>query len=248
MGVDNDDVNTDDTGTDDNDNVGGDNDNSNGNEAEPLLADWICAPRRSGRLAGRDPRCNFNLPMIDIDAPSVSNDDLFFAAEFTYDDDFCNSINLALFTEQHKGGVCIFQSMIHDKGTGVDPAVHDILSSKHSLESTAEGFFNDGDPSALQHHLTGASLKKMTDKAGIKKHGNISKEVFFTEFLQLHNMDVFTNIEKKNLMKEQIRRTLRALSVRKEKRDDALKCRTCAVGTPEQHKKNQTASPTAHAD
>ena len=71
----------------------------------------------------------------------------------------------------------------------------------------------------------------MTTKAGIKKHGDRAKEVLFIEFLQLHDMNVFIPIDKRDLIREQIKGTLWALSMIKEKRDYSLKGRTYAAST-----------------
>jgi len=140
--------------------------------------------------------------------------------------------------------------VVDSDGGKVDLDIYNILNPKHSLRTTVEEFQSTGDPSALQYMLIGILLNQMSAKAGINKYGNKAEEVLFAEFLQLHNMHVFLPAHKRNLTKEQIRKTLRAISVIKEKRDDTLKGRTCAIGTPQRkyYDKNETASPTVHAD
>jgi len=63
-------------------------------------------------------------------------------------------------------------------------------------------------------------------------------------------MNIFIPINKKDLTPKQIKGILRALSVIKEKRDNALKSRTCAIGTPQReiYSKNEMASLTIHTD
>ena len=71
----------------------------------------------------------------------------------------------------------------------------------------------------------------MSARDGIAKHGDKAIEVLYNEFLQLHDMNVFVPIHKKDLTKQQIKDALRAISVIKEKRDGTLKGRTCVDGS-----------------
>ena len=107
-----------------------------------------------------------------------------------------------------------------------------------------------GETSELQQHLVGMLFNQMSSKAGIKKHGEKAEEALCNEFLQLYDMDVFIPMRKSKLSKEQMKRSLRAISVIKEKRDGILKGRACADGRKQRdwYPKHETASPTVHAD
>ena len=105
-----------------------------------------------------------------------------------------------------------------------------ILSNKYKLRETAEEFLIIDDPIALQHHLVGILLNQILSRVGLKKYRQKAKEVLFTEFLQLYDIGIFSPIHKKNLSKEQISNTLRAISVIKEKCDSILKECICADG------------------
>jgi len=106
------------------------------------------------------------------------------------------------------------------------------------------------DPMPLQHHLVGVLLNQMSAKQDIKKHSMRAKEVLFTEFLQLCDMDTFIPMHKGDLTKEQVREALIAISVIKEKSDGILKERTIAFGKKQRglYEKHETFSPTVHTD
>ena len=125
-----------------------------------------------------------------------------------------------------------------------------MFNPEHSLRESVNKFTLTDDPSELQHHLVGVLLHQMSAKVGLKKHGQRAKEVLFTEFLQLHDMGVFSPIHRRNLSSTQIKNTLRAISVIKEKRDGTLKGRTCADGRKQRDwcTKHETSSPTVHTD
>ena len=55
----------------------------------------------------------------------------------------------------------------------------------------------------------------MSEKGGIKKHGDKEKEVFFVELLQLHYVGVFYPTHKYYLIKSKIKKIIRVLSVTK---------------------------------
>ena len=107
------------------------------------------------------------------------------------------------------------------------------LSPKHSMCDTVDQRLSNGDPSALQHHLTSVVLNQMTSKAGVKNYGDKAREALFTEFLKLYYLNVFMPINKKDLTRQQTKSAIRSMSVIKEKRYDKLKGRTCDVGTPQ---------------
>ena len=77
------------------------------------------------------------------------------------------------------------------KSESIEVDMCNLLSPKHSLEEAVRLHETTNDPSPLQHHLTGVLLNQMSARAGIKKHGDKTKEVLFSEFLQLNDMRVF---------------------------------------------------------
>ena len=90
----------------------------------------------------------------------------------------------------------------------------------------------------------------MSAKQGVKKYGIRAKEILFTKFLQLCNMDTFMLVHKKNLTDKQIREVLRAISIIKEKSDRILKGRTIVFGKKQHglYKKHETFASTVHTD
>ena len=105
----------------------------------------------------------------------------------------------------------------------------------HSTTRTdaVEEFLHNGNPVVPQHYLTSTLMNQMIAKARMQKHEDRLKEVLFTKFLQLNNINAFIPMHKKDLSREQIKNTLRVISVIKKKRNDTLKRRTCVVGTPQ---------------
>lgn len=95
----------------------------------------------------------------------------------------------------------------------------------------AVGLFQfTGNTDKLQHHLVGVLLNQMSAKAGTRKKGERAREALVTEFLQLHDVDVFTAVFARHLSKQQRRSVLIAISVIKEKRNGDLKGRICVDG------------------
>ena len=70
----------------------------------------------------------------------------------------------------------------------------------------------------------------MSTKQGIKRYSIRAKEILFTKFLQLCDMNTFMLVCKKDLTDEQIHEALRAISIIKEKSDEILKGRTIMFG------------------
>ena len=68
----------------------------------------------------------------------------------------------------------------------------------------------------------------MSTKQGAVKCRDKAREVLFTKFLQLHDADTLMLARKKDLTKEQIKRSLRVISILKEKSDGILKGRAAA--------------------
>ena len=99
-------------------------------------------------------------------------------------------------------------------------------------------------------HVSGFIMTQMTAKAGIKKHGKVAVDALFQEFLQLHDLGVFSGQHSNKLTKEQKRGALRAISVIKEKRCGRIKGRTVADGSVQRdlYTKEQTSSPTVSND
>ena len=103
-----------------------------------------------------------------------------------------------------------------------DPRLRDgfdefnILSGNNNLRDVVDRYMMTDDPMPLQHHLIGVLLSQMSAKQGIKKYGMKAKEVLFTEFLQLCDIDTFMPVHKDDLNNEQIRQALIAISVIKE--------------------------------
>ena len=78
----------------------------------------------------------------------------------------------------------------------------DALSDEISLRDAALKFLINDDPTPSQHHLVGALLNQMSAEQGVKKHGSRAKEVLFTEFLQLCDVDALMAVYKKDLTNE----------------------------------------------
>ena len=72
-------------------------------------------------------------------------------------------------------------------------------------------------------------------KGGIRKYGDKAVEALLKEFVQLNDKDTFIATDPKNLTESQKKKSLKALSIITEKRDESLKGRFCADG----HKQRQ---------
>jgi hypothetical protein len=81
---------------------------------------------------------------------------------------------------------------------------------------------------------TGLMMTQMMAKVGIKKHGQVTIDVLYQEFLQLHDLGVFQGQHTHKLTKDQNQGALlRAISVIKEKRCGRIKGHTVADGRPQ---------------
>ncbi|KAL7574572.1 hypothetical protein ACA910_015922 [Epithemia clementina (nom. ined.)] len=98
--------------------------------------------------------------------------------------------------------------------------------------------------------FVGYVMTQMTATAGIKKHGEAAVEALFKELAQLDNEGVFVALDASKLNRQQRRQALRAINLIKEKRNGALKGRTCADGSIQRglYDKAETASPTLSND
>ena len=92
----------------------------------------------------------------------------------------------------------------------------------------------------------GICMNQMSAKAGIKKHGEEAVSAILKEFGKLEHMKTFKPRHKHSLTKEQISRTMRIITVIKEKRSEVLKGRSCVYGRPQGAyiSKEEAASPT----
>ena len=91
----------------------------------------------------------------------------------------------------------------------------------------------------------GICMNQMTAKAGIKKHGEAAITAILEEFGQLNDKGTFKPVFKHTLTKDQILRTMRTITVIKEKRCGNIKGRTCVDGRPQRAyiPKEEAASP-----
>ena len=152
----------------------------------------------------------------------------------------------------------MFQSIVaHHNPTkktivSIDAGTFNVLSPKYSLCDTIDQCLSNIDHLVLQKYLTGVLINQITSKSGVKKHVDEARDALFAKFPQFHDMNVLMPINKKYLTREQIKGTLRAMSIINKKchDHDALKGRTCAVGTPQRelYLKYETSSPVIHAD
>ena len=99
-------------------------------------------------------------------------------------------------------------------------------------------------------YVFGHVMTQMTAIAGIKKHGHKAVDALFKEFCQLDDRSVFAPLHATDLTIEQRKQALRAINLIKEKRDGALKGRSCADGRPQRalYTKEESASPTVSTD
>jgi hypothetical protein len=99
-------------------------------------------------------------------------------------------------------------------------------------------------------YIFGHVMTQMTATAGIKKHGQKAVDALLKEFCQLDNKLVFAPVRAGSLSTAQKVAALRAINLIKEKRDGALKGRSCADGSSQRglYTKEQSASPTISAD
>ena len=99
-------------------------------------------------------------------------------------------------------------------------------------------------------YIFGHIMTQMTATAGIKKHGQRAVDALLKEFCQLDDKSVFAAVDATKLSHKQKSEALRAINLIKEKRDGALKGRSCADGRPQRalYTKEQSASPTVSTD
>ena len=76
-------------------------------------------------------------------------------------------------------------------------------------------------------------FNQMTDKAGIRKHGQKAVDALFKDFAQIDTKGVIKTIKASDLTNAQRKNALRAINLIKEKRNKVTKGRTCADGRPE---------------
>ena len=112
-------------------------------------------------------------------------------------------------------------------------------------------------PSEMEHHLsclrlhiTNFMFNQMTDKAGIRKHGQKAVDALLKELTQIDTNRVIKVIRASDLTHIQRKNALRAINLIKEKRNGVVKGRTCADGRPERkiYTREKVASPTASND
>lgn len=77
------------------------------------------------------------------------------------------------------------------------------------------------------------TMTQMSEKAGLRKHGQAAEDALLREFAQLEDLSVFTPLLPDTLTFEQRKGALRAINLIKEKRDGTLKGRTVADGRPQ---------------
>ena len=89
-------------------------------------------------------------------------------------------------------------------------------------------------------------MNQMSAKKGIERHGQAAINAILKEYKQLHDLDVFRGIHRRDLTPEQHKRVLRLITVIKEKRCGKLKGRACADGRSQRSyiPKEDTTSPT----
>ena len=105
-------------------------------------------------------------------------------------------------------------------------------------------------PHDMCKYIFGHIMTQMSATAGIKKHGQKAVDALFKEFSQLDEKSVFAPLHAKDLTPKQRAQALRAINLIKEKRDGALKGRSCADGRPQKalYAKEDSASPTVSTD
>jgi hypothetical protein len=93
-------------------------------------------------------------------------------------------------------------------------------------------------------------MMQLTAKAGIKKHGQVTIDALFREFLQPNDLGVFLAQDGNKLTRKEKRGALLAINFIKEKRCDKIKGRTIADGRPQRelYMKEETSSPTVSTD
>ena len=65
--------------------------------------------------------------------------------------------------------------------------------------------------------ITDVCMNQMTAKRGIKKHGQVAIDAILKEYTQLNDLKVFKGIHKHNMSPDQISKTLRLITLIKEK-------------------------------
>ena len=93
-------------------------------------------------------------------------------------------------------------------------------------------------------------MNQMTAKRGIRKHGQVAIDAILKEYTQLDDLEVFKGIHKDTLTKEQVSKTLRLITLIKEKRCGKIKGRACADGRSQRAyiPREDAASPTVGLD
>jgi len=214
----------------------GRNDRHNENDPDNAVIIRDCDDRRDRSFYDKGPNDNDdgNIQWIASSCGSTNeNDDdsniIPFSASFHHHDNDSNivipptskrssdedsDINSPSMLKNRQDGISLFQMAVEvlEQHKSIDTTEYDFTQARSQLRKIVDEFLLTEDPTALQHHLVGILLTQMSAKAGIRKHGDKAKEVLFTEFLQLHDMGVFWPIFRSSLSKEQIERTLRALS------------------------------------
>ena len=74
-------------------------------------------------------------------------------------------------------------------------------------------------------------LNQMSAKDSVAKHVDKAIKVSCNEFLQLYYVEVFALMHKNKLTKKQVKDTLKAILLIKEKQDETLKGRTYTDGS-----------------
>jgi len=90
-------------------------------------------------------------------------------------------------------------------------------------------------------------MKQMTtNKAGIRKHGQVAIDALFEEFSQLHDLGVFLGQDRNKLTPSEKRGALQAINMIKEKQCGRIKGQTVADGRAQWdlYTKEETLSPT----
>ena len=102
----------------------------------------------------------------------------------------------------------------------------------------------------LHEHVVAFTFNQMSERDGIKKHGEAAILALFKEFAQLHEKKVFRAIKASELNGTQKKNAQHAINLIKEKRNGILKGRTCADGRKQRkwYSKEETTSPTLSND
>ena len=92
----------------------------------------------------------------------------------------------------------------------------------------------------------GVTFTHMSDKKGIKKHGERELADIYKEYLKLEYMKLMEVLDPDSLIISQKKVALRAINPIKEKQSRKLKGRTCAYGRPQIYfiAKEYASSPT----